>query len=250
MDHELNIYCLKAGKADTFVLISAGGTVMIDTGLITESSKIMSFLESRHIHKLDWLIVTHFHRDHVGGAAKVLKGIRVDHVLQTSTPHNSLEVLLYRKALKRQGIEAVAPCETLDFQVGDVSYSVLPPRGNYEEDECNNSTLIITVTHGKNRFLFPGDAVSERIVEYLETNPGRCDFLKVPHHGKKEKELDRLLRTVKPDYALITSSTLMPEKKSTRKSLEEAGIEVFLTRKNPVVLTSDGEHLRVRYMTD
>ena len=50
MDHELNIYCLKAGKADTFVLISAGGTVMIDTGLITESSKIMSFLESQHIH--------------------------------------------------------------------------------------------------------------------------------------------------------------------------------------------------------
>ena len=42
----------------------------------------------------------------------------------------------------------------------------------------------------------------------------------------------------------------MPEKKSTRKSLEESGIEVFLTRKNPVVLTSDGEHLRVRYMTD
>ena len=77
MDNNLNIYCLKAGKADTFVLISAGGTVMIDTGLITESSKIMSFLESRHIHKLDWLIVTHFHRDHVGGAAKVLKGIRV-----------------------------------------------------------------------------------------------------------------------------------------------------------------------------
>ena len=250
MDHELNIYCLKAGKADTFVLISAGGTVMIDTGLITEGSKIMSFLESRHIHKLDWLIVTHFHRDHVGGAAKVLKGIRVDHVLQTSTPHNSLEVLLYRKALKRQGIEAVALCETMDFQVGDVSYTALPPRGNYEEDECNNSTLIITVTHGKNRFLFPGDAVSERITEYLETNPGHFDFLKVPHHGKKEKELNRLLRTVQPDYALITSSTLMPEKKSTRKSLEEAGIEVFLTRKNPVVLTSDGEHLRIRYMTD
>ena len=47
----------------------------------------------------------------------------------------------------------------------------------------------------------------------------------------------------------ITSSTLMPEKKSTRKSLEDAGAEVFLTRKEPVVLTSDGEHLRVRYMT-
>lgn len=250
MNNDLNVYCLKAGKADTFVLVSAGGTVLIDTGLITDGSKIMSFLESQHIQKLDWLIITHFHRDHVGGAAKVLKGIRVDHVLQTALTHKSLEYVMYQKALKRQGIEAVSLRETMDFQVGDVSYTVLPPRGNYEDDECNNSTLIITVTHGKNRLLFPGDAVSERILEYLETKPDRCDFLKVPHHGKKEKELERLLKTVQPDYAVITSSTLMPEKKSTRKSLEDAGAEVFLTRKNPVVLTSDGEHLRVRYMTD
>jgi len=55
--------------------------------------------------------------------------------------------------------------------------------------------------------------------------------------------------TVLIDTGLITSSTLMPEKKSTRKSLEDAGAEVFLTRKKPVVLTSDREHLRVRYMT-
>jgi len=248
VDHDLNIYCLKVGKADAFVLSSAGGTVLIDTGLITEGSKIMSFLKSQHIQKLDWLIITHFHRDHVGGAAKVLKGIQVDHVLQTSLSHKSLECVMYQMALKRQGIEAVAPRETMDFRVGDVAYTVLPPKGNYKDDECNNSTLIITVTHGKNRFLFPGDAVSERIMEYLETQPERCDFLKVPHHGKKEKELDRLLKTVQPDYAIITSSTLMPEKKSTRKSLEDVGAEVFLTRKNPVVLTSDGEHLSVRYM--
>ncbi len=84
MDNNLNIYCLKAGKADTFVLVSAGGTVLIDTGLITEGSKIVSFLESRNIHKLVW--------------------------------------------------------------------------------------LIITVTHGKNRFLFPGDAVSERITEKKKRN--------------------------------------------------------------------------------
>ena len=250
MNHDLNIYCLKVGKADAFVLTSDGGTVLIDTGLITEGSKIMSFLESQHIQKLDWLVITHFHRDHVGSAAMVLKKIQVDHVLQTPFSHINLEYFMYRMVLKHQGIESIAPDETMDFQVGDVSYTVLPPKGNYEDDECNNSTLILTVTHGKNRFLFPGDAVSERIAEYLETHPDRCDFLKVPHHGKKEKELDRLLKTVQPEYAIITSSTLMPEKKSTRKALEDAGVEVFLTRKDPVVLTSDGEHLRVRYMTD
>ena len=245
----LEVTVLDAGKADAILLTTPGSAVLIDCGEKGFGSEILEALAARGIERLDFLIVTHFDRDHVGGAAKVIDGIEIARVLQSPLPKDSGEYRKYLRALEKVSLEPETPRETLSFTLGGVEYTVDPPqREHYERDESNNSSLIVTAVYGKTRLLFMGDAQTARICEYLASSPPRCDLIKLPHHGEKEKMLDALLASVKPEYAVITCSAAEPEAPSTAAALQAAGVESYLTRLGAVRIRSDGETLDVSYL--
>ena len=127
-------------------------------------------------------------------------------------------------------------------------FSVDPPaRSNYNEDDSNNSSLIVTVYNGDDVLLFMGDAQTERLEEYLEADPVDCDFLKIPHHGGEDVLMDDLIAAVTPEYAVITSSDDEREADSTADSLNDAGTETFLTRMGAVYVLSSGTNVTVNY---
>ena len=121
-------------------------------------------------------------------------------------------------------------------------------RERYDSDESNNASLIVTAVHGDNRLVFMGDAETARIAEYLSASPPPCGFLKVPHHGQKEKLTDALLAALRPRYAVITCSAAEPEAASTAELLAAAGTETFLTRLGAVRILSDGQALTAEYI--
>ena len=243
---ELDVHFFDAGKADAILLTTADGAVLIDAGEKGFGKTILAYLEEMGVEKLDYLIVTHFDQDHVGGAAKVLNNIAVGTVLQSSSPKDSEEYEKYVKALGNAGIEPVTVRETYTFTLDGATYSVDPPRqAKYSSDNSNNSSLIVSVVNGENRFLFAGDAQTERLAEFLDTNSATCDVLKLPHHGKDEPLLPALLDAAKPTYAIITSSDEEPESAATVAALEAAGVQVLLTREGAVTLRSDGNRIDV-----
>ena len=245
---ELTVYCFAAGKADAFLLYTASGAVLLDCGEKGFGKEILAYLEEAGIEHLDYLIVTHFDQDHVGGAAKVLNSIPVDNVLQSNTPKDSTEVEKYEKALDAAGLTPVTVRETLTFTLDGVAYTVDPPRQtDYASDDSNNSSLIVSVTNGEKRLLFMGDAMDERTAEYLSSDRGTYDFVKLPHHGRWQETLEELIASAKPAHALITSSDSQPEDAETLELLERAGAQVWLTRVSPVLLYSDGAQLSVSY---
>ncbi len=204
-------------------------------------------LERQGIEKLDYLIVTHFDQDHVGGAAKVLNNFPVETVLQSNCPKDSTEYEKYQKALNNASLTAQTVTETLTFTLDGVSYTIDPPRGGYEEDESNNSSLIVSVVNGGDSLLFLGDAQTERLAEFLSGSVSHYDLLKVPHHGQEEPGLEELLAAVTPQYAVITSSEEEPESESTVNTLESAGAEVWLTRTAAILIESRGDGLTLSY---
>ena len=235
-----------AGKADAFLLTTAHSAVLIDAGEKGFGKTILAELEARGITKLDYLIITHFDQDHVGGAAKVINNFEVATVLQSNHPKDSEEYEKYVKALNNAGIEAVTVREALDFTLDGVSFNVDPPRkDNYREDDSNNASLIVTVKAGENSLLFMGDAQTERLAEFLEWNTETWDVLKVPHHGKEEPLMEELVRAVQPKYAVITSSDEDPEAASTLTALD--GVETFLTRQGEIVITCGDAGLEIGY---
>ena len=245
----LNIYCFRAGKADAFLFWTGAGAVLIDTGESGFGKEIAAKLKELGITKLDWLILTHFDKDHVGGAKKVLNSVEVGTILQSNCPKEDASAYeKYRTAVEELGLSPVTVRETQTFAVGGAVFEVDPPaRETYTEDPSNNSSLIVTVTHGENRLLFTGDAMNARLTEFLQTNPKPCVLVKLPHHGQWQETLKVLLEKTAPKYVLITSSDEDPEDGKTLDLLARSGAETFLTRAAPVQITSDGKTLAVRY---
>ena len=243
---DLTVHFFDAGKADAILLTTANGSALIDAGEKGFGKTILAYLEEQGIEKLDYLIVTHFDKDHVGGAAKVINNITVGTVLQSNSPKDSDEYEKYVKALANAGIEPVTVRETLTFTLGGVTYTVDPPaRETYADDPSNNSSLIASVVNGADRFLFTGDAQTARLAEFLDGGVSEVDVLKLPHHGQDEPLLSALLDATRPAYAVITSSDEEPESDATVAALERAGATVLLTRNGAVTLRSDENGVRV-----
>ncbi len=241
-------YFFQAGKADAILLTTEHGAVLIDAGKKGFGKDIVSYCAAHGVERLDYLIVTHFDKDHVGGAAKVLRDLPVEHVLQSVFPKNSKEYESYRKALRRAGIEPVTVREELSFTLGGVSFTVNPPRlERYGDSPSNNSSLIVTVSCGGCRLLFAGDAESLRLLEWLAEDPAPCAFIKMPHHGEWNSALLPLLEQMQPRCAVVTSSEKEPESPKTRELLARFGAECFCTREAPVLLVCDGTDVILRY---
>lgn len=246
---DLQVYCFSAGKADAFLLTTDNSAVLIDTAEKDFGSDIVSYLQAAGIDRIDYLILTHFDKDHVGGAGWVINTVLVDTVLQSNYPKDSSSYKTYVRALEDAGIEPITVRETYSFKLDNIIYTVYPPEQEvYGSSESNNSSLIISVTNGDNNFLFTGDAENERLEEFLAHNTDEYDFLKVPYHGHWQKRLDDLVYATNPKYAVITSSDEELEDEQTVELLSEMGTQIFLTRTAPVVIHSDGEALSVSYI--
>ena len=245
----LNLYCFQAGKADAFLLWNEAGAVLIDAGVSGCGKTILAKLEELGIGRLDHLILTHFDKDHVGGAKKLLSSIPIGTVLQSNCPKEGADAYdKYAAAIEACGIEPVTVREPRTFNLGDVTFTVDPPaREAYDRSASNNSSLIVTVTHGANRLLFCGDAEDLRLAEFLRADPGRYDLVKLPHHGVWQTSLRDLIAKTAPARAVITSSNEEPEDPETLTFLEENHVEAFLTRQAPILITSDGKTLTAEY---
>lgn len=245
--NELQVHVFSAGKADAYLVYTDEHAVLIDTGLRGFGKDIVKYLQKKDIPKLDALIITHFDKDHVGGAAKVLESIPVSRVLQSNCPQESDEYNAYLEALSTLQILPETLRETCSFSLDGVDYTIYPPkRESYNSDESNNSSLATAVRFGDTGILFTGDSESARINELCSIGIGAFDALQIPHHGDWYPELERLIEGTKPKLAFISSSSSEPEDARTLNLLESAGIDVYLSRNEKVNIHSDGSTLWVK----
>ena len=245
---DLKVYCFAAGKADAFLFYTDNSAVLIDTGESGFGKTIVQKCADLGINELDCLILTHFDKDHVGGAKKVIDSLKVDRILQSNSPKESDAYAKYLEAIERKAITPETVRSVLQFNADGVQYTVDPPaREIYEDSASNNSSLVTTVTHGDVNMLFLGDAEDARLQEYLAKKPRPCQVVKLPHHGRWHSALNALMAQTKPAYVIATSSTDELEDAATVSLMEKSGAQLFLTRKAPVEITSSAQGLQVRY---
>lgn len=238
------LICFNLGKADAFLITTPHSAVLIDTGPDQYGKQLTHALLALGVLHLDKLIITHFHSDHIGGFRYLPRKISVGQVLQCPVLPDTSEARQYRSVLKKHQLLPENISLARQFTLDGTEYSILPPwKTHYSRNEQNNTSLIVTLRYGSCTFLFTGDAREERLGEYLYTNPGHCDVLKVPHHGHWQQALPALIQTVTPRFALITSSNGKKESPETLSLLKNASCRIFLTRKGTVACFSDGKTL-------
>ena len=242
-DPNLTITALSVGKADALVLQQGGHTVLIDAGEKDDGDKIVRFLKNQGIHSVDLLVITHFDKDHVGGAAKVLKHLDVNSVLMPDYEGTRPEYDSFMEAL--DGKDEVRRLTGTDEEtIGDMKIRIQAAEQGETYTDVNDLSLVTWVTFGSRKFLFTGDIAEERISELLASGEDlRADWLKMPHHGRYEENLGELLDAVKPTFAVICCSNKHPASEDTLNLLNERQIEVFDTSEKSVVTTCNGEQI-------
>lgn len=242
----IEIVFFKVGKADSMLLTIGEDSVLIDTGEDDDGEEITEYLDKQGIESLDYLILTHFDKDHIGGADTVLNEVSVGEVITPDYETASTDYEEYLEALEKNNLTATSLTEALIFTIDSVEFAIYPPEeSSYDSD--NDYSLVVSVQHGENSFLFTGDAEEIRLEELQAQSDFNLahTFLKVPYHGRYIANSTAFFTSVDPDYAVITSSEKNPEDEEVVEALEALGTEVYFTRNGNIYLNSDGETITI-----
>ncbi|MEG3072373.1 MAG: MBL fold metallo-hydrolase [Peptococcaceae bacterium] len=243
------IHFLDVGQGDSiFVELPDGRHMLIDAGTRAMGKNIVNYLEKAGVEKIDFLIATHPHEDHIGGLSTVLQGYEIGQIYMPKVTHNTktYENLLQSIQAKKLKInKAMAGTKIINAE--NLCVEIIAPNMTVYEN-INNYSAVIKLTHGKIGFLLTGDAEAGSEKEMLENGFNlKADVLKVGHHGSNSSTTPAFLDEIRPQYAVISSGVDNDYGHPHMVTLQKlSGIKIFRTDLNGnIVFTTDGENLQV-----
>lgn len=253
---ELAIHFINVGQGDSILLqLPNSQTMVVDAGPNEAGSTVVSYLQKQGIKKIDYLVATHPHADHIGGMDTVIQAFEIGKVYmpRVTTTTESFESVL--RSLQAKGLKITpAKAGLIVIDQGGLKINFLAPCSSGYED-LNNWSAVLKVQFGNNSFLLTGDAQSESEQEMLSSGANlKADVLKVGHHGSHSSTTPAFLKAVSPKYAVISveaGNDYGHPHQETLAKLTNAGAKVYRTdRDGTVVFVSDGKTLTVRTLGD
>lgn len=236
---------LKAGQADAIFMQTKNHSIILDCGEKDDGDELVDLLQEKGISNVDYIFITHFDKDHVGGFPEVMDNVTASNIIVPNYEGNNDEYEEYLKTVSDKELQITSLTENTYFTLDDVVFEVsVPKKQSYAEGD-NDFSLVISVTHGENTFLFTGDAEADRLTEVIATFGRQYDFLKVPHHGKYNKNTKRFITTIKPTYSVICDSDKNPAEDETISILEFVKSEIYSTRNGNISVLSDGKEIKI-----
>ncbi len=202
----LQAHYIDVGNADCALVRQGDANLLIDAGERGDGEKIVSYLREQGVEKLDLVIATHPHADHIGGMATVIRAFPVETFVMAFMPDaatpTSAVYLSMLEALDDRGVSPEEATVGARRMLGEATVELLGPVE--ESDEPNNMSVVTRVSFGGKRFLFMGDAESAAEEALLSRWPLlTADVLKVGHHGSKTATSEALLTQISPSLAVI-----------------------------------------------
>lgn len=232
---DLKIFMLNIGQGDAILIRTKEQTILIDTANATNRKQFVNELEKFSVTKIDKLILTHPHVDHIGNARmlinptkKVLdaypyvKNISVGEVYDNGVPFTNQSYRNYMKAINEKGIhrQSLKTDDMLDFG-GGVKFKVLFPTAEYITEinggkvdngdrtyKMNNSSIVGKLIYKDFSMMLTGDCERESEAKIVANNDAKdlkCDVLKLGHHGSKNSSSEAFVKAVNPSYLLISA---------------------------------------------
>lgn len=249
---ELRVDFYDMGKADAMLITTPSGVrILIDTGTNKGGKALVQRFEKEGIDSIDTLIITHYDKDHVGGADKILEEIAVRQVIMPVYNKESKQHTQFLEALEAaKGVESFPMEIESDMQMKSedgVSMSLTAAhKKSYGKDEENDFSLAVRLQYGDTKFFFAGDAEAPRQKELLDEGDVQCDVLKVPYHGRLVSMSEKFLTAANPKIAYITDDEEDPASPDVIEILESLGAQVYSSRDDgDVTVVSDGKNVRI-----
>ena len=236
---------LKAGQADAIFMQTQNHNIILDCGEKDDGDELVELLQEKDISNVDYIFITHFDKDHVGGFPEVMDNVTASNIIVPNYEGNNDEYEEYLKTVSDKGLQITQLTKDTNFILDDVLLEVSVPKKQFYAGGDNDFSLVISITHGDNAFLFAGDAEADRLTEVLSEFGRQYDFLKVPHHGNHNKNTKRFIKTVKPAYSVICDSDKNPAEDETISILDFVESEIYSTRNGNISVLSDGTEIKI-----
>ncbi|WP_425494348.1 MBL fold metallo-hydrolase [Natronoglomus mannanivorans] len=259
VEGELEIHHIDVGQADSTLLVTPSDeTILIDTGdWPQDGSDVIAYLEARDIERIDHLVATHSHADHIGGHAAVIEhfetnGDGIGAAYDSGVPASSATYENYLDAVEEYNVELLLVESGDELPIaGDVSAQVLNPPADASRDQIRNNDVALAIEFGEFRYVTTGDAESgaeARMLEEWESDL-EADVYQVGHHGSSTSSDEAFMDAVDPEIAIISSAYDSQYGHPSDDVLErfaDRGIDTFWTAVHgAVVVQTDGNSFEV-----
>lgn len=245
----MDIYTFSIGKADCSLLSFDGMNVLIDTGEDDDGDEILDALRRLQVEKLDLVILTHFDKDHIGGFAEIAANVPIERVIlpdyvRDSDLYRAMEAAIVARSVSVQRLSSDA-----SFELGRTKFTVWTSTKAYDPEKGNDNqmSLVTAISFDQVRLLFLADAEGGWLKDlcYGGYELG-CDIVKIPCHGKWQKNIPALLALSLPSYAIVTDSGKNPADDQTLDALSTLDITTLRTRDGDIHLYTDGKKVTVK----
>lgn len=253
----VRMHFIDVGQGDAMVLTTPHGkAIVIDTGGVLAllgdfdvgERVVVPYLKHYGITKIEYLLLTHAHEDHAGGAAAIRKHFPVEHVMIGKENRNEYAKVLKTNLQDTASFVAAYTGET--FVVDGVKVEILQALDAVRTGNGNEVSNVFKITYGKHSFLITGDLDANGEKELLKNQANlKSTVLKVAHHGSKTSSTAEFIQTVAPQYAVIsvgTNNNFGHPNQTVLERLQENKATIVRTDQcGAIVFESDGKTLNV-----
>lgn len=247
--NKMLIHYIDVGQGDSVLIQVNNRNLLIDAGPKSDKKKLLDYLSKLNLEKLDYVIATHPHEDHIGNMADIIEGYKVlafyaPKVQSTTKTFEKMVEALKDKNLKINVIKKGT--DSIDLGQNTQVTVFSPTQASYEN--LNNYSPVIKIEYGSTSFLFTGDAEKDEETEILNNNENiHSDVLKVGHHGSSTSTSENFLNKVDPSIGIISvgkDNSYNHPNKETIKLLNEHKVTTYRTDiDGTVVISSDGSKI-------
>ena len=254
---ELRVTVFDVQQGDAALIETPNGkTILIDAGVWSPGynsgeSILLPHFEESGIKKIDAVILSHPHADHIGGILDLIEGIPIAHIYNSGYRYDSN---IYKEYIRKSAEKGIS---VTTLKAGDhleidaaVLIMVLGPEEEHFGSDPNEHSVVLNIIYGESEFLFTGDAGLEQESRLLE-NYGDLldtDFLKVGHHGSRTSSGTEFLEEVTPEIAVVSLAAQNrfnhPHEEAVARLKGSKGELLFTSKERAMIFVSDGTSIR------
>lgn len=245
----MDVHFIDVGQGDSILIETKEATMLIDAGENNKGNTVADYLKSQNITKLDYVVGTHPHSDHIGGLDIILNTFQTKHVILPAVDSTTQAFEDVLDAIKKNNLTITKAVVGDKYSLGPATFTIVAPNSHTYE-ELNNYSIGIKLTFEDNTFLFTGDAEELSEKEMLKTGIDlSADVLKLGHHGSISASCDEFLEAVNPQYCVISAGKDndygYPDPE-TLQAMIKHNYKLYRTdEQGTVVFTSNGKNISV-----
>ena len=206
-DKGLTVEFIDVGQGDCTLIRCGNKNMLIDCGESEYYQVVKNYLKNNGISRLDIVVATHPHSDHIGGMYMLIEDFDIGTFIMPKLSKGNIPTtktyLNMISSLKEKSLSPDYATVGKIYNLSDAEIEILAPVN--DSDELNNMSVVCMLTYGKSKFLFTGDAETPVESDMIKGGADlKCNVLKVGHHGSTTSTGEKFLKKADPDVAVIS----------------------------------------------